>query len=66
MSPDRLRECLAVLAWSQRSLAVLIDRDERQVRRWAAGDYDIPEDVAAWLEKLVRFHERNPPPKRAT
>ena len=66
MSPDRLRECLAALAWSQRDFATIIGRDERQVRRWAAGDYDIPEHIAAWLEKLVRFHERNPPPGRAT
>lgn len=63
MTPDRLRECLALLSWSQRGLAAILDMDERQVRRWAAGA-TIPDDIGAWLERLARFHERNPPPAR--
>jgi ribosome-binding protein aMBF1 (putative translation factor) len=61
VTPDRLRQCLAALAWSQRGLAELIDVDERQVRRWAAGAV-IPPRIAAWVEMLARFHEQNPPP----
>jgi hypothetical protein len=38
--------------------------DERQVRRWAKGDYAIPANIAAWLDRLARFHEQNPPPER--
>lgn len=64
MTPERFRECLSLLAWSQRGLAAILDMDERQVRRWAAGAA-IPEPIAAWLEKLARFHERNPPPQRS-
>lgn len=63
MTPARLRECLALLRWSQRGLADTLAADERQVRRWAAGAYAVPEPVAAWLERLATYHERNPPPR---
>ena len=61
MTPTRLRECLAALRWTQRGLAAVLDVDERQVRRWAAGA-GVPEAVAAWLERAARWHEKNPPP----
>lgn len=64
MTPNRFRECLATLHWSQRGLAEILQMDERQVRRWASGDYAIPPRISDWLEKLARFHERNPPPER--
>jgi hypothetical protein len=62
MTTDRFRECLDALSWSQRGLAALLDVDERQVRRWATGQYNIPEPIAAWLETLARFHETHPAP----
>ena len=34
-------------------LAALLAVDERQVRRWASGDYAIPAPVAAWLIRLA-------------
>ena len=63
MTPDRFRECLASLAWSQRGLADILAMDERQVRRWASGS-TIPDPVAAWLDKLARYHENNPSPQK--
>lgn len=63
MTPERLRECLAALRWSQRGLADALACDERQVRRWAAGA-TVPPSVAAWLERLASYHERHPPPQR--
>lgn len=63
MTTDRFRKCLDDLNWTQRGLASLLDVDERQVRRWAAGA-TIPGPIADWLEKLARYHERNPPPER--
>jgi hypothetical protein len=63
MTPDRFRECLHALHWSQRGLADILKMDERQVRRWAAGA-EIPVEVSAWLEGLAKTHERNPPPVR--
>lgn len=64
MTPDRFRECLTALNWSQRGLALLLDVDDREVRRWAAGKYEIPSRIAAWLEKLGAFHIENPPPAK--
>lgn len=63
MTPDRFRECLAALDWSQRGLADLLGVQERQVRRWAQGAR-IPEPVADWLELLARFHKAHPPPQK--
>ena len=53
MTPTRLRECLATLGWSQRTLAKLTQRDDSLVRRWADGDRPVPEAVAAWLERMA-------------
>jgi transcriptional regulator with XRE-family HTH domain len=63
MTPARLRECLALLRWSQRGLAEALACDERQVRRWAAGA-TVPPAIAAWLDRLAAYHARNPPPGR--
>jgi hypothetical protein len=65
MTPDRFRECLALLDWTQRGVARLLERQEGTVRQWARGAVQIPGDVGAWLERLAKFHERNPPPVRA-
>lgn len=62
MTPTRLRECLAALRWSQRELAACLSCDERRVRRWAAGTYEIPPRVALWLARLAHCHKANPPP----
>jgi ribosome-binding protein aMBF1 (putative translation factor) len=64
MNPDRLRECLALLRWSQRGLADALAMDERQVRRWATGAAVIPEQVAAWLERRASAMAADPPPVR--
>ena len=62
MTPDRIRECLAMLRWTQRGLADALGCDDRLVRRWASGDAEIPASVAAWLETLARVHAATPPP----
>ena len=66
MTPTRLRECLAVLGWSQRTLAKLTQRDDSLVRRWADGDRPVPETVAAWLERMAAAMQAllaaDPPP----
>jgi ribosome-binding protein aMBF1 (putative translation factor) len=63
MTPERMRECLSLLRWSQRGLADALDMDERQVRRWAAGAA-VPAAVAAWLDRLASYHAKHPPPGR--
>ena len=62
MTPDRLRECLDLIGWSQRGLADKLEVDERQARRWAAGAAPIPDLVADWLERVGAFHAANPAP----
>jgi DNA-binding transcriptional regulator YiaG len=64
VTPTRLRECLALLAWSQRGLASLLNRQEGTVRQWARGAVQIPDYVAAWLEVRARHAEEHPPPVR--
>jgi hypothetical protein len=44
-----------------RTERVLIVRDERMVRRWSAGRYATPDDVAHWLRTLAAFHTQHPP-----
>jgi hypothetical protein len=62
MTPDRFRECLALLHWSQRGLAETLYCDDRLVRRWAQGSEPVPETIAGWIENLARAHEASPPP----
>ena len=64
MTPDRFRECLAALHWTQRGLARILDRPEGTVRQWARGAVRIPDNVAAWLEQNARFMESAPVPRR--
>jgi hypothetical protein len=66
VTADRFRACLDALSWSGRGLAALLDMDERQVRRWASGQYSIPEPIADWLDTLARFHESHPAPMAVT
>lgn len=56
MTPDRFRECLALLHWSLRGLADILGTHPTSVRRWATGDGTIPANVAAWLEELAAVH----------
>jgi len=64
VTPDRLRECLRLLDWTQRGLAALLQRPEGTVRQWARGAVRIPDDVARWLEVRARHAEKHPPPLR--
>ena len=62
MTPDRLRELTTALHWSVRGLAVVLGEHETTVRRWFAGTTRVPENVAAWLERLARPAFRQPLP----
>ena len=62
MTPDRFRECLAALRWSQRALADALGVHQTTARRWATGDGTIPVNVAQWLEELTAAHLAQPLP----
>ena len=61
MTPTRLRECLDALQWSQRGFSRVLGREEGTVRQWARGAVKVPQDVAEWLEAIMRLR----PPHRA-
>ncbi len=74
MTPSDFRAAVAALRWTYRGLADMVQVDERQVRRWAAGA-TVPPHIAAWVEKAARelpplmaavdaWHEKNPPPPK--
>ena len=63
MSPERFRECLKQIGWSNRGVAEMLGTYDMRIRRWADGLYPVPDPVARWLETLARVHERNPAPK---
>ena len=62
MTPERLREVMHDLAMSDGQLIRALDVDDRRVRRWKSGERDIDPDVAAWLEGLAKYWQKNPPP----
>lgn len=63
MSPADLRRVLAALFWTPTSLSSALDCTPRTVARWLAGSYTVPEDVAAWLRRLVALHAAHPAPE---
>lgn len=44
-----MSECLTLVRWSQRGLADVLECDNRLVRRWAAGESEIPAGVASTI-----------------
>ncbi len=65
MTPARLSECIAILGWTQRETGRQLSRQEAAIRQYLMGKIKIPDSDAAWIEKLARFRERNPPPQRS-
>lgn len=63
MTPERFRECLAAIGWTQHGLAAVLGVHETRPRRWATGRYEIPPAVAEWLERLAETHEAYPLPE---
>jgi hypothetical protein len=61
MTGERFREIVASLGWSFGDVARSLERDSREIRRWAAGKNPIDPDAAAWLE----VQAANPPPRRS-
>jgi transcriptional regulator with XRE-family HTH domain len=62
VTPDRLREILALVRWSQQALARAVECDPRLAQRWATGQAPVPEPIGRWLEALGTAHEAHPAP----
>ena len=57
MTPNRLKECLAVIRWSEEALADALKIERRLVEQWLTGNTSIPTGVASWVEALCFTHE---------
>ncbi len=59
MKPDKFCETLDALGWSTLWLANYLGAPQTTVLRWSQGKAAVPDNVAAWLDKLARFHRLN-------
>ena len=55
MTANQYRAAIERLGLSQRKAGAFLGVDERQSRRWAAGDAGIPESVAKLLRLMIRL-----------
>ena len=55
MTPKQYADAIARLGLSQRAAGSFLGVDERQSRRWIAGDARIPEAVAKLLRLMIRL-----------
>jgi DNA-binding transcriptional regulator YiaG len=62
MTPERLKECRDILHWGPRAIAKQLGRHHSTIQQWDEGRVKIPQDVATWLETLVKFHVMFPAP----
>lgn len=59
LTPLQYRQAIKRLGLSQRAAGAFFGVDERQSRRWVAGDSAIPESVAKLLRLMIK-HEISP------
>ncbi len=59
LTPHEFREALDMLfdGWDL-PLAILLDLNRRTVQRWAAGQYEIPQNAAEIMRELVALKRR--------
>jgi hypothetical protein len=57
MTPDKLREALYTIGWSQRDLGDRLRIDRDTLRGWNEGTVEIPSRVGHWLAYLSDAHE---------
>jgi DNA-binding transcriptional regulator YiaG len=55
MTPTQYAAAIEKLGLSQRSAGQFLGVDERQSRRWIAGDARIPESVAKLLRLMIKL-----------
>ena len=63
MTPRKRKEALAALRWTQSGFARLLGYDEKYIRKWLAGEAEMPA-ADTWLERLVDWLKKNPPPRK--
>jgi DNA-binding transcriptional regulator YiaG len=58
--PADFAAAIAALGWSQVEAARQLEVDARTVRRWVAGDREIPGPVRVALRLMALLHQREP------
>ena len=65
MTPERLREVIAVIGRSRGNLARLLGyASEASLRQAERGRARLPNDKACWLERYAAWLKKNPPPTK--
>lgn len=62
MTPTQFNECLTILGWTKRWLALSLRCDTNLATWWSRGTKPIPEPIAEALEAMVSFHMQRWPP----
>ncbi|WEX74512.1 hypothetical protein PYH37_001946 [Sinorhizobium numidicum] len=57
MTPARFADCLASLRWTRIDLTCALQCQLSWVEAMESGQIEIPEELAAWLERLANCHE---------
>ncbi|AYG57992.1 hypothetical protein [Rhizobium jaguaris] len=57
MTPERFSECLLHIRWTPINLASALQCDLSWVEAMEAGNAEVPDGLAAWLETLAQCHE---------
>ena len=57
MQPAEFAAAIAALGWSQMEAARKLEVDGRTVRRWIAGEREIPGPVVVALRSIARLRE---------
>ncbi|MGF9563468.1 hypothetical protein [Neorhizobium sp. JUb45] len=63
MNSKRFNECLRVIRWTPINIASALQCDLSWIEALEAGNEEVPEGLATWLEALAKVHEAAPPPK---
>ena len=63
MTPAPFVECREIIGWDRKQLARLLGCSDNTLRQMEAGKQVITEPLAAWLERLARYHAKHPAPQ---
>lgn len=63
MTARQFTRCLDLIGWTLRGAADRLGLPPTRIRRWADGDYPVPDEVAQWLQVLANAHRNNPAPE---
>jgi transcriptional regulator with XRE-family HTH domain len=63
LTPERFIECRQLIGWDRRQIARMLGCSDNTLRQMEAGKQAITAPLAEWMERLARYHARNPIPE---